>query len=88
MSTFTKTRLIKIGNSQGVRIPKLLIDQIGLGSEVEIEAQSGQLVIRPAKSPREGWDRKFQDMATIGDDALLDSGLIPATSWEAAEWEW
>ena len=42
-----KTRLIKIGNSQGIRIPKLLLEQVGLANEVELEVQQDQIVIRP-----------------------------------------
>jgi antitoxin component of MazEF toxin-antitoxin module len=58
-----KTPLIKIGNSRGIRIPKVLIDQIGLGDEVEIDAQRGQLVIRPIACPRNGGEEQFQAMA-------------------------
>ncbi|MBV9469841.1 MAG: AbrB/MazE/SpoVT family DNA-binding domain-containing protein, partial [Abitibacteriaceae bacterium] len=59
-----RTYLIKIGNSQGVRLPKLLIEQVGLGKQVEIEAQPHQLVIRPvAQVPRQAWDEQFKAMA-------------------------
>ena len=87
MSTPIKTRLIKIGNSHGIRIPKLLIDQVGLAGEVEVEAQSGQLVIRPAQSARQGWDAQFQAMAEAGDDRLLDGVPLSLTAWEESEWE-
>jgi antitoxin MazE len=88
MSTFVKTRLIKIGNSQGIRIPKLLIDQVGLAGELDIEAQNGQIIIRSARLPRQGWEQQFQAMAKAGDDCLLDGEALPATEWEATEWEW
>ncbi len=45
MSTVMKTRLIKIGNSQGIRIPKLLREQVHLGEEAEIEIEKGQIVL-------------------------------------------
>ena len=88
MSMLVKTRLIKIGNSQGIRIPKLLLEQIGLVGEVEIEAQSGRLIIRPVQSARQGWDAQFQAMAKLGDDRLMDEGTLSLTEWEASEWEW
>ncbi len=72
MSATVRTHIIKIGNSQGIRIPKLLLDQLGLGDEVEIEVQGKQLVIRPTRSPRQGWNEQFQVMAAQGDDRLLD----------------
>lgn len=82
------TRLIRIGNSQGIRIPKLLIAQVGLSGEVEVEAQPGQLVIRPAGGRRRGWEAQFQAMADAGDDRLLDAESLPPTEWDAHEWQW
>ncbi len=86
--TVIKTRIIKIGNSQGVRLPKLLLSQIDLGQEVELEVQQGQIVIRPAQGPRHGWDAQFRAMAERGDDQLLDSEANDLTTWDADEWEW
>jgi antitoxin MazE len=85
-----KTRIIKIGNSQGIRIPKLLLQQLGLGEEVEVEveAQAGQLVIRPARSPRADWEAAFAEMAAQGDDQLLDDEPLVLTVWETDEWRW
>jgi antitoxin MazE len=88
MSMLVKARVIKIGNSQGIRIPKLLLEQAGLSGEVEVEAMSGQLIIRPAQSPRVGWDAQFQAMAEAGDDHLLDAESLDLTAWEESEWEW
>jgi antitoxin MazE len=83
-----KSRIIRIGNSQGIRIPKPLLEQTGLRGEVEISVQEGALVIKPAARPRAGWATAFQEMAARGDDALLDEGHLPATSWDEDEWEW
>jgi antitoxin MazE len=88
MTTTVKTRLIKIGNSQGIRLPKFLLRQIGLSNEVEVEAQLGQLVIRPLAKPRQGWDEAFQVMARNGDDHLLDPAPLTLTTWDANEWVW
>ena len=83
-----KTRIIRIGNSQGIRIPKPLIEQIGLSGEVEIRVQDGSLVIRPAHAPRAGWAAAFEEMAEHGDDALLDEGATTLTRWDEDDWEW
>ncbi|MBI3944268.1 MAG: AbrB/MazE/SpoVT family DNA-binding domain-containing protein [Chloroflexi bacterium] len=88
MNTILKTRMVKIGNSRGIRIPKLFLDQVDLGEEVELELQEDQIVIRPARSPRQGWDEKFRTMAQEGDDQLLDEIPGNATIWDTAEWEW
>ena len=83
------TRIVKIGNSQGIRIPKLLLEQSGLRDEVELEVQNQNLIIRPKRSVREGWDIAFRTMAEKGDDQLLDKDyLTDQSSWDEEEWEW
>jgi antitoxin MazE len=67
-----KTRIIRIGNSRGVRIPRPLLEQTGLSGEVDIFAQGNALVIRLVRRSREGWAAAFREMAARGDDALLD----------------
>ena len=81
-----KTRLVRIGNSRGVRIPKPLLEQSGIRGPVELEARDGQIVIHAARSPREGWDEAFAAMAEAGDDALLAPET--PTDWDDAEWVW
>jgi antitoxin MazE len=83
-----KTRIIRIGNSHGIRIPKPFLEQTGLQGEVEIEVQNDTLVVSPTSKPRAGWAAAFQEMARRGDDALLDGGDSLPTSWEEMEWEW
>ena len=65
------TRIVRIGNSQGIRIPKSLLRSAALSGEVHISVRGKTLVIRPARKPREGWAEAFQEMARRGDDALL-----------------
>ncbi len=43
-----RTHLVRIGNSLGVRIPKAWLDQLGLQDEIELIAEVGRIVIRPA----------------------------------------
>lgn len=86
MGTAIRTRIVKIGNSQGIRIPKLLLEQSGIQSEVEIEVQGNSLKIRSAPMRRKGWDAAFAEMAKHQDDVLLDEEN--ATEWEQEEWIW
>lgn len=71
MNTIIKTRIIKIGNSQGIRIPRLLLEQVDFGQEVELELLKDRIVIRPARSVRQGWGEQFRLMAQRGDDQML-----------------
>ncbi|GAB4461010.1 MAG: hypothetical protein Fur0044_53040 [Anaerolineae bacterium] len=85
--TVVRTRLIKIGNSQGLRIPKVVLEQLNLRDEVELEVQENQLVIRPLVGPRTQWEEQFQAMAANKDDQLLDE--VPSlTTWDEEDWEW
>jgi antitoxin MazE len=88
MNTILKTRIVKIGNSQGVRIPKLFLEQSQLRDDVELELQPDQIVIRSARRVRAGWDAAFQAMAAQGDDQLLDDEMVDASAWDDDEWTW
>jgi antitoxin MazE len=88
MSTVIKTRLVKIGNSQGIRIPKVVLDQIGLSSEIELEVQEDHLVLRAARRAREGWAEQFRQMAENKEDELLDRDVRTGSSWDEEEWTW
>jgi antitoxin MazE len=83
-----KTRIIKIGNSRGIRIPKVLLEQSGLGEEVELEVQDAQIIIRPAERPRQRWEKAFRSMAEHADDRLLDEDLTGQGHWDRDEWQW
>jgi antitoxin MazE len=82
-----KTRIVRIGNSQGIRIPKLLLEQTDIGTEVELEVQENRIVIRSSKLSRYGWEEQFKIMAEQGDDFLLDES-VQLTSWDEEDWEW
>ncbi|HRJ43707.1 MAG: AbrB/MazE/SpoVT family DNA-binding domain-containing protein [Caldilineaceae bacterium] len=88
MPTVVKTRIVKIGNSQGIRIPKILLEQSALGEEVELILEAEQIVIRPAHSVRQGWEDAFQSMGVRGDDGLLDGEAQLPTAWDEEEWAW
>lgn len=82
-----KTRIIKIGNSKGIRIPKFLLDQLGLAEEVELSLGDNQLIIQSVRPVRYNWDEQFQQMAEKGDDYLLDDEIVSA-AWDNEEWDW
>jgi len=86
MGKVVKTRVAGIGNSRGIRIPKVWLDQLDLDGEVELAVQKDRLVIRRAHRPREGWDGAFRSMAEHRDDRLLKKSA--ATKWDRKEWEW
>ena len=83
-----RTRIIQIGNSQGIRIPKPVLEQTGLEGEVELEVQDRQITIKPIGHPRQGWSEAFRQMAEQQDDVLLDPDETGQTAWDQDEWQW
>lgn len=83
-----KTRIVKIGNSLGIRIPKPLLEQSQLADEVEIEANFGEIIIRSVRKTREGWAESFEAMAQNEDDVLIDGEQNALTTWDETEWQW
>jgi len=83
-----RASIVRIGNSQGIRIPKVVLEQTQLEGEVELEVKDREILIRPVSRPRQDWAQKFKAMAEKGDDKLLDSSSIDQTSWDKDEWEW
>ncbi len=83
-----RARIVRIGNSHGIRIPKPILEATGLQDEVELEVGKDELIVRPVRPARRGWDEAFKRMAETGDDRLLDPESIASSSWDEDEWEW
>lgn len=81
-----RSRLVRIGNSRGVRLPKPLIEEAGLTDEVEIRASDGRIIIENATAPRAGWAQAAALARKRGEDTLLDPP--DATRFDEEEWEW
>ena len=58
-----RAKLVRIGNSRGVRLPKAMIEEAGLGDELELSVRNGEIVIARVKGVREGWAEAFLQMA-------------------------
>jgi antitoxin MazE len=62
----------KMGNSQGVLIPKPILNQIGLGGTADLQVRNGVIEIRAVRrNPREGWADDARRLAEQGGDALV-----------------
>lgn len=67
-----KLKIVSIGNSRGIRLPKPLMAQVGIENEVEVEVEGNTLILRsPKKGARKGWEKAFKAMAENQDDRLL-----------------
>ena len=81
-----KTRLVQIGNSRGVRLPKLMIEEAGLDDEVELQVRDGAVIIKAVRDSRSGWEDAAKDLRNSSGDLLLDPPT--PTLFDEEDWEW
>ena len=83
------TKVVKIGNSRGIRIPKSIIEQSGIESEVKLEVKNNRIIIKALSDTRKNWDLEFKKTNENNEDILLDQdALISQSSWDTEEWTW
>jgi antitoxin MazE len=80
------TRIVRIGNSRGIRIPKSILAQCGIDDSVELSISDGTIVLRPTYSARLGWAEAAVRMSESQDDHLLDPDA--STEFDEEEWVW
>lgn len=81
-----KAKLVRIGNSRGVRLPRPLIEEAGLPDDVELRVEDHTIVIAPASSARDGWADAAKRMRAAGEDEPIASDV--GTHFEEDEWQW
>ena len=80
-----KTKLVRIGNSRGIRLPKPLIEQAALGDDVELQVSGGAIIISRSAPPREGWAESAAELVSRKQGELLH--LPTPTRFDDEEWE-
>ena len=81
-----KARLVRIGNSRGVRLPKPVIEEAGLAEDVELQVRGSTVVISSRRTARAGWAEAARRMRKAGHDRLLDKRT--ATRFDDEAWRW
>ena len=81
-----KSRIVQIGNSRGIRLPKVLLEEAQLTDEVEVDAEPGRIVIRRGTRPRAGWASAARKMRERHEDRLLDPAT--PTRFDQKDWQW
>ena len=80
------TRLVRVGNSRGVRIPKPLLEEAGLDGDVRLRVVRSGIVIEPARPARAGWSEAARALGRSAEAGLLDEPT--PTSFDEDEWVW
>ena len=81
-----RTRLIRIGNSRGIRIPKALVEAAGLDVSLRIRVVDEGLLLERVEDPRAGWAEAARKLEDRGEGGLLDDP--GPTVFDESEWEW
>jgi antitoxin MazE len=79
-----KARLIRIGNSMAVRLPKPLIEEAGLKDDVQLRVRDGAVIITSVNEPRSGWAEAARRARSQDHDRLLDQPT--PTEFDRKEW--
>jgi antitoxin component of MazEF toxin-antitoxin module len=82
-----KTRIVRIGGSPGVPIPRPLTEQANLPDEVELRVGADHTVIAPAWAPRAGWATAATVARAAGADDPLEAPVVP-TPFDESGWRW
>ncbi|MBU3946613.1 MAG: AbrB/MazE/SpoVT family DNA-binding domain-containing protein [Proteobacteria bacterium] len=83
------TTLIRIGNSQGIRIPKAIIEQAQLNDkDLELKIVDEGLLIQPVKKPRQGWKERFDKVSQSEKSSEIDQEWLNASLSSDEDWEW
>ena len=81
-----RTRLIRIGNSRGIRIPKALVEAAGLDVALRIRVVDEGLLLERVEDPRAGWAEAARKLEGRDEGGLLDDPV--PTVFDESEWEW
>ncbi|MGB3078411.1 MAG: AbrB/MazE/SpoVT family DNA-binding domain-containing protein [Saprospiraceae bacterium] len=77
-----KIAIIKIGNSKGIRLNKMLLAKYQIEDEVELIMEEAAILIKPIAKPRQDWDKAFAKMRKSADDNLLIESVLSPDDWE------
>ncbi len=79
-------KVVRIGNSRGVRLPKAVLDRYEIKGALVLEAREEGLLLRGKKDKRMTWEETFRDMAREKEDwsdfdATVADGIEPGDKW-------
>lgn len=79
----------RIGNSQGILLPKTVLEQVGIEGSVDVEIADGALILRAVKKhPRDGWEAAFDKAITAGDKPENDLMEGIPNQFDQTDWTW
>jgi antitoxin MazE len=82
-----QTKIVKMGNSRGIRIPKAMLELTGLEDEVDLRVDGTRLIVEPMNDPRAGWEEAAMEQAR---DPEAGKRLLPDffEDEDLSDWKW
>jgi antitoxin MazE len=85
-SRSTELKVVAIGNSRGVRLPKAVLDKYAIRDAVVVEEREEGLLLRSKKDKRLSWDETYEEMAREREDwsdleSAVADGLDAREKW-------
>ena len=82
-----RVKLVRIGNSRGIRIPKVILEQCGLQETADLQVERDRLVIARERRPRQDWEEAFVVAGpSSNDETLLEA--LPSNKFDREDWRW
>lgn len=79
-----KVKIIQIGNSQGIRIPKKMLEESGIVDEADLEICTEGILLRNVQKPRSNWETLFA--AGDEDEETIDMNVN--STFDSKQWQW
>jgi antitoxin MazE len=76
--------VINIGNSKGIRLPKMILEKYSISDKIELIMESGYFILKAKFEPRKNWEESFKLMHENGDDQPLMDDVFEDENFE--EW--
>jgi len=67
-----EAKLINIGNSQGIRIPKKMISKYGFGQRIILEETEDGILMRAVRTGKLSWEDTYKEMAAAEQEEWTD----------------
>ncbi len=79
-------KVVRIGNSKGVRLPKAILERYAISESLVLEAREEGLLLRGKRDNRLSWQQTYRDMADKHEDwsdfdSTIADGLHPKGTW-------
>ncbi|MDR6193053.1 AbrB/MazE/SpoVT family DNA-binding domain-containing protein [Siphonobacter sp. SORGH_AS_0500] len=75
----------KIGNSQGILLPKAMLQSLGIEKEVEVELTADGILLKAIR-PRHDWEARFKEAQDDTSEEDLFEGM--SNDFDEKEWNW